>query len=381
MKPSSRYSSYDARSSTASHHSYPSSSAEFKPKHPATSSSRAVVKSKPSPDPNLTTMVKKFMEKRSSSSSKPKPISGTALVIPPDVIADGLKKTAKNGSNFAALHRKLFGKATGSADKKKEVKALTEVKGNTRTLAMVLRSERELLSLNKDQESEIAELKLMLQEKNKEVDKLKDLCLKQREEIKSLKSTILFPDVMNSQLQELLEKQGSELKQAKQVIPNLQRQVTSLTGQLQCLAVDLAEVKADKHSVRACFQSDDSIPRTPTYHQKESLNSLEFSSCDPTSPGSPDDMFLKDLNPCLTPFCAKSKSKEFDEMGYYSPHGYDESLSKNNVEFGFNSCVRKLTRSSDCCQNSETESRTAHANRRSGDAQRTYGNRTHRNYF
>lgn len=74
------------------------------------------------------------------------------------------------------------------------------------------------------------------------MDKLKDLCLKQREEIKSLKSAILFPDVMNSQLQELLEKQGSELKQAKQVIPNLQRQVTSLTGQLQCLAVDLAEV-------------------------------------------------------------------------------------------------------------------------------------------
>jgi hypothetical protein len=66
--------------------------------------------------------------------------------------------------------------------------------------------------------------------------------LKQREEIKSLKSAILFPDVMNSQLQELLEKQGSELKQAKQLIPSLQRQVTSLTGQLQCLADDLAEV-------------------------------------------------------------------------------------------------------------------------------------------
>ncbi|KAL6207243.1 hypothetical protein ACLB2K_024487 [Fragaria x ananassa] len=377
MKPSSRYSSYDARSSTTSN---PSSSAEFKPKHPTSSASRAVVKSKPSPDPNLTTMVRKFIEKRSSS-SKPKPISGTALVIPSDAISDGLRKTAKNGSsgsNFAALHRKLFGKAT---ERKKEVKASTEVKGNTRTLAMVLRSERELLSLNKDQESEIADLKLMIEEKNREVEKLKDLCLKQREEIKSLKSTILFPDVMNSQLQELVEKQGSELKQAKQVIPNLQRQVTSLTGQLQCLAVDLAEVKADKHSVRACFQSDDSIPRTPTYHQKESSNSLEFSSCDPTSPGSPDDMFLKDLNPCLTPFCAKSKSKEFDEMGYYSPHGYDESLSKNNVDFGLNSCARKLTRSSDCCQNSETESRTAHANRRSGDAQRTYGNRPHRNYF
>lgn len=75
-----------------------------------------------------------------------------------------------------------------------------------------------------------------------QVEKLKDLCLKQREEIKALKSAILFPDVMNSQLQDILEKQGSELKQAKQVIPSLQRQVTSLTGQLQCLAEDLAEV-------------------------------------------------------------------------------------------------------------------------------------------
>lgn len=71
---------------------------------------------------------------------------------------------------------------------------------------------------------------------------MKDLCLKQREEIKSLKNAVLFPDVMNSQLQEVLERQGSELKQAKQLIPSLQRQVTSLTGHLQCLAEDLAEV-------------------------------------------------------------------------------------------------------------------------------------------
>lgn len=77
---------------------------------------------------------------------------------------------------------------------------------------------------------------------NLQVEKLKDLCLKQREEIKSLKNAILFPDVMNSQLQELLEKQGSELKQAKVVIPALQQQVFSLTGQLQTLAEDLAEV-------------------------------------------------------------------------------------------------------------------------------------------
>ena len=70
--------------------------------------------------------------------------------------------------------------------------------------------------------------------------------MKQREEIRSLKNAILFPDVMNSQLQELVEKQGSELKQANQLIPSLQKQVTSLTGQLQCLAYDLAEVTLRK---------------------------------------------------------------------------------------------------------------------------------------
>ncbi|KAH7841595.1 hypothetical protein Vadar_031893 [Vaccinium darrowii] len=47
---------------------------------------------------------------------------------------------------------------------------------------------------------------------------------------------ILFLDVMNSQLQDLLEKQGSELKQGKQLIPRLKQQVTSLIGQLQWLA-------------------------------------------------------------------------------------------------------------------------------------------------
>lgn len=75
-----------------------------------------------------------------------------------------------------------------------------------------------------------------------QVEKLKDLCLKQRDEIKSLKNAILFPDALNCQLQDLVEKQGSELTQAKQLIPTLQRQVTSLTGQLQCLAQDLAQV-------------------------------------------------------------------------------------------------------------------------------------------
>lgn len=48
-------------------------------------------------------------------------------------------------------------------------KALTEVKSNTRTLAMVLRSERELLSLNKEQGEQIAELRVLVEEKNREV--------------------------------------------------------------------------------------------------------------------------------------------------------------------------------------------------------------------
>lgn len=325
-------------------------------------------------------MVKKFMEKRSSE--KPKVVNRTALVIPSDTLAEDLKKTARKGTSFSGLQKKLFGKGTTAFEedkKKKEVKALTEVKGNARTLAMVLRSERELLGLNKEQEIEIAELKRLLEEKNTEAEKLKDLCLKQREEIKALKSAILFPDVMNSQLQELLNKQGSELKQAKQLIPTLQRQVTSLTGQLQCLAEDLAEVKADKHSARGRFQWNGSSPTTPTYDHEQASNSLEFSSGDPTNPGSPDDMFLKDLNPCLTPCCAKTRSKEFKAMGYDSPE--DEITFENNMEIGFDSRIRKMSRSSDCFQNANTGSTMARAARRSDESKCTYGKQMHHKFF
>ena len=125
------------------------------------------IKTKPA-DHNLTTMVKRFMDKKSTN----KTMGLGQLVIPSDVLAEDLKKTAGKAAAFTALQRKLFGK--GSADKdrdKKEVKALTEVKGNTRTLAMVLRSERELLSANKEQDMEIAELKLLLQDKNREVSR------------------------------------------------------------------------------------------------------------------------------------------------------------------------------------------------------------------
>ncbi|KAK7844479.1 hypothetical protein CFP56_010784 [Quercus suber] len=334
-------------------------------------------------------MVKKFMEKKPSSSSS----KAVKMVIPSDVIAEDLKKTARKGTSFKGLHKKLFGAGNGNettafeSKKKKEVKALTEVKENTRTLAMVLRSERELLGMNKEQEMEISQLKFMLEEKSTEVEKLKDLCLKQREEIKALKSAILFPDVLNSQLQGLLEKQNSELKQAKQLIPTLQRQVTSLTGQLQYLAEDLAErltiileqVKADKHSARACFQHHGSSPRTPIYDLEQASNSLDFSSGDPTTPGSPDDMFLKDVNPCLTPYCAKSKSKEFEATGYDSPE--DEFLFENNMEIGFNSRVRKMSKSSDCCQNANTGSTMARAARRSDETKCTYGKQMHHKLF
>ncbi|KAG2238996.1 hypothetical protein Bca52824_089856 [Brassica carinata] len=206
-----RYNSYDSRSSVSSSiQSDPSSSAEFKP-------NKAIVRSKPSyltktskPDThpgNLTCMMKKLMDmKKSNPKSK-----RVELVIPHE-----LKKldTVRGGGGgggkgaLGTLQRKLFGK------EKEKVKALTEVKGNTRTLSMVLRSERELLSMNKDQEIEISELKFQLEEKNREVEKLKDLCLKQREEIKSLKNAVLFPDGMNSEMQELNE--------ARQIIPNLQ---------------------------------------------------------------------------------------------------------------------------------------------------------------
>ncbi|KAG6641901.1 uncharacterized protein LOC122277692 [Carya illinoinensis] len=399
LRPHSRYSTYDSRSSTSSSHfSDPSSSIELNklksPLRPHSSSSRALVKSKPSDlsrtkskpsNPGLATMVKKFMEKKSSTSSKSRAVNRTVLVIPSDAIAEDLKKTARKGASFSGLHKKLFGNENGSGkgatsfEKKKEVKALTEVKGNTRTLAMVLRSERELLCLNKEQEIEIAELKLMLQNKNREIEKLKDLCLNQREEIKSLKSAILFPDVMNSQLQELLEKQGSELKQAKQLIPTLQRQVTSLTGQLQCLAEDLAEVKADKHSERARFHCQGSSPRTPRYNDEHASNSLEFSSGDPTTPQSPDDMFLKDLNPCLTPYYALSKSKECEAMGYDSPD--DDFLSETRVEIGFDPRMRKMSKSSDCCQNVDTGSAMARAARRSDESKCTNGKQMHHKLF
>ncbi|XP_055815984.1 uncharacterized protein LOC129885648 [Solanum dulcamara] len=386
IKPSSRYAKTSFDSSRSSTKSDPSSSIDLTSKTQNT----ALIKIKKGSNgvtqtthqSNFSSMVKKFVEHKSATKQQKK--GDLKLVIPVDFIAEDLKKTAKRGSGLSSLHKKLFKGSSSAAaggvkkDEGSAKKALTEVKGNTRTLGMVLRSERELLSMNKEQEDQIVELKLMLEEKHREVEKLKDLCLKQREEIKSLKNSILFPDVMNSQVQDLLEKQGSELKQAKQLIPNLQRQVTSLTGQLQCLAEDLAEVKADKYAIRGSY---DSFGSPPEYDQEEAANSLEFSSEDHTIPGSPDDMFLKDVNPCLTPYYAKTKSKEFDDFN--SPDAKD--LVKNNIqvyhEASYNSCARKLSKSSDCRQCSNTGNKATRAARSSHESKCTYGKQVHNKFY
>lgn len=206
FKPSSsRYSSFDSRSSTTSQISDPSSSAELKnPSHPQSSFKRLIRSSRPAaPRPrmssdlgsvtpenskengivkvkneqNLSALVKRFVETRYRSKPNAGAVANrTALVIPADLIAEDLKKTTrKAATNFTALHRKMFSKGSGSSvggfrEKKKAV--LTEVKANTRTLAMVLRSERELLSQNKEMEEEISELKSILEHKINEVCRL-----------------------------------------------------------------------------------------------------------------------------------------------------------------------------------------------------------------
>lgn len=104
------------------------------------------------------------MEKRSNP--KPGSAGRAALVVPSDPIAEDLKKGAK-GSHFSALSRKLFQK--GGTAERTTVKALMETKTNARTLAMVLRSERELLTQNKEYEAEISELRLLIEEKNQKV--------------------------------------------------------------------------------------------------------------------------------------------------------------------------------------------------------------------
>ncbi|KAL5698197.1 hypothetical protein ACHQM5_029267 [Ranunculus cassubicifolius] len=149
LKSSSRYNSRSSQISDP----FSSSSSEFKTK--MSNSSKPLIKTKSSDlatgskHQNLSSMVKKFIENKSN----PKP---TSLFIPePDLIIAQKKKT------FPSFHRKLFQKEN------KPPLALTEVKSNT--------SERELLNQNRDFQSQITELNLLLDDKNTEVEKLKDL--------------------------------------------------------------------------------------------------------------------------------------------------------------------------------------------------------------
>nr|GEV43959.1 hypothetical protein [Tanacetum cinerariifolium] len=280
---------------------------------------------------NLSGMVKKyFTENRSSSSSN------KLMLVDPNFIVNKHKGVTSGLGGL--MHKKLF----GSGDKKSNRKALTELKPaannvNARSLAMVLKSERELLSQNKDQEAEIIQLKSILNDKNTE---------------------------------------DSEIKQAKHIIPTLQRQVTSLTDQLQCLAEDLAEVKADKYSVMGCYDGLVSSPRTPAYEQDEATNSLDLSSGDRTIPDSPDDLFLNDLNPCLTPY-AKSKSKDFEVMEYGScmeNSSYNNTTTTRCHEIGFGSHGRKLSKSSSDAKSARSRMIFG---RRSDENKYTYGKHMH----
>lgn len=137
------------------------------------SCSRALVPARPGDAASgggkkLGSMVRKLMEKRPGKSSDP-----ARLVLPAGRIAEDLKKTVaaaggRKESNLAALHRKLFQNG-GSGGDRTPAKALTEVKTNTRSLAMVLRSERELLTQNAEYEAEISQLRQLLEEKEREV--------------------------------------------------------------------------------------------------------------------------------------------------------------------------------------------------------------------
>lgn len=167
--------------------------------------------------------------RRLISMDKKPPSAKSHLPVPPAAVA-----AAKNtgGGKLPGLSRKLFqkGSSADTAAAAKKTKALTDVKNggnnaNTRTLAMVLRSERELLAQSKAQEDEIAALRLQLENKDREVERLKDLCLRQREEIRTLKDAVLFPDA----------------EPEPQSDRRLRDEISTLTGQIQCLAQELAQ--------------------------------------------------------------------------------------------------------------------------------------------
>lgn len=267
----------------------------------------------------MTALVKKFMHNK----GKPSASNASTLVIPADIIAEDLKKASAKATRVTSLQKKLLQKVSGKSSETppSQKKLLTDSK-STRPLSVVLKIEQDLLQKNREYEMEIEELHKRLANKNAEVEDLrsmgimlKELCSKQQEEMKRLKGAFPTSKEDSPRLHELLEKQGRELKQARQVIPNLQEQVASLTSQLKCLAEGLAEVKADKEVMRAYFDGHISTPKTPVIHQ-EPEDSKDLSNSDPATPVSQEDMILKDMNPCLTPYYARTKSEEYEVIGF-----------------------------------------------------------------
>jgi len=191
--------------------------------------------------------------RRLISMDKKPPSAKAHLPVPPAAAAAAAKNNG--GGKLPGLSRKLFQKGSSAdAAAAKKTKALTDVKNggnnaNTRTLAMVLRSERELLAQSKAQEDEIAALRLQLENKDREVERLKDLCLRQREEIRTLKDAVLFPDA----------------EPEPEPDRRLRDEISTLTSQIQCLAQELAQARSlsRSHRVFLAFAPRWSISNAP----------------------------------------------------------------------------------------------------------------------
>ncbi|GJM96632.1 hypothetical protein PR202_ga13491 [Eleusine coracana subsp. coracana] len=140
------------------------------------------------------------------------------LPVPPAAAAAAAAKN-NGGGKLPGLSRKLFQKGSSDGGKKKPA-ALTDAKNGG--------NERELLTQNKAQEDEIAALRFQLENKDREVERLKDLCLRQKEEISTLKDAVLFPDAQP----------GPEPDR------RLRDEISTLTGQIQNLAQELAQARS-----------------------------------------------------------------------------------------------------------------------------------------
>ncbi|PNT74133.1 hypothetical protein BRADI_1g08460v3 [Brachypodium distachyon] len=257
----SRYASYDSPSASPSpRHARPTAAAAA----PATpgQGSRALVAARsgrgdlrcqaPQTQQQQQGSLGSVLRRLISMDKKPGAGPKSLLPVPPAAVAAPAKNSA---GKLPGLSRKLLFQKAPSEGKKN--KALTEVKNsgnaNTRTLAMVLRSERELLSQSKEQDDEIAALRLQLENKDREVERLKDLCLRQREEIRTLKDAVLFPDTQPDR--------------------HVRDEISTLTGQIQCLAEELAQVKAEKHTTRSCFDDEYcSSPSTPVLNEETAFS-------------------------------------------------------------------------------------------------------------